>query len=326
MMKSSKSVTILHKDLVMESNHISVLLNEAIEALSIKEDGIYVDCTLGGGGHSSEILKRIIKGHLYAFDQDPYAVMRGNQKLQEIGTHYTIIQDNFVNIKKDLNDYEVNSVDGVLYDLGVSSFQFDIPDRGFSYNFDAVLDMRMNTNQTLTAKDIVNGYSYEDLKRIFYLYGEEPFSKEIARSIVRSRETKPIETTFELVEVIKKALPAKQLRKKGHPARQVFQALRIEVNNELDVFRKSLEDSLSLLNKHGRCVVISFNSLEDRICKQIFKDKISSNLPSDLPIKDSEVVREFRLINTKVITPTEDEVMSNNRSHSAKLRIIEKII
>ena len=309
----------------MESNHVSVLLNEAIEALSIKNDGIYVDCTLGGGGHSSEILKKLSKGHLYAFDQDPYAVGRSRSRLSEISDNFTIIEDNFVNIKKDLESYGISKVDGILYDLGVSSFQFDIPERGFSYNHDAILDMRMNTNQKLTAKDIVNNYSFEELKRIFYLYGEEPFSKEIARSIERERKLKEITTTLELVEIIKKALPSKALRKKGHPAKQVFQALRIAVNNELDYFSKSLSDSLDILNSKGRIIVISFNSLEDRICKQLFKEKVSSDLPSDLPIKDSEVAKEFRLINTKVITPTDEEVRSNNRSHSAKMRIIEKL-
>lgn len=309
----------------MQSNHVSVLLNEAIDGLSIKSNGIYVDCTLGGGGHSSEILKRIKDGHLYAFDQDPYAISRSSARLSQISDNFTIIEDNFLNIKKDLEGYGISSVDGVLYDLGVSSFQFDIPERGFSYNHDAILDMRMNTNQTLTAKDIVNDYSFNDLRRIFYLYGEEPFSKEIARNIEKERKVKPIETTLELVEIIKKALPAKALRKKGHPAKQVFQALRIAVNNELDVFTKSLEDSLSILKSGGRIVVISFNSLEDRICKQLFKEKVSSDLPSDLPIKDSEIKREFKLINTKVITPSEEELRSNNRSHSAKMRIIEKI-
>ena len=309
----------------MQSNHVSVLLNEAIDGLRIKNDGIYVDCTLGGGGHSSEILKRIKDGHLYAFDQDSYAISRSSARLSQIGDNYTIIEDNFLNIKKDLEGYGISSVDGVLYDLGVSSFQFDIPERGFSYNHDAILDMRMNTNQTLTAEDIVNDYSFNDLRRIFYLYGEEPFSKEIARNIEKERKVKRIETTLELVEIIKKALPAKALRKKGHPAKQVFQALRIAVNNELEVFSKSLEDSLSMLKSGGRIVVISFNSLEDRICKQLFKEKVSSNLPDDLPVKDSEIKREFKLINTKVITPSEEELRSNNRSHSAKMRIIEKI-
>lgn len=308
-----------------ESKHISVLLDESIDGLNIKDNGIYVDCTLGGGGHASEILKRIPNGHLYCFEQDPYAYERGNAKLSAVGKNYDIFPDNFVNLKKDLLSKGIEKVDGIIYDLGVSSFQFDTPDRGFSYNFDATLDMRMNTNQTLTAKMIVNEYSYEELKRIFYLYGEEPFSKEIARSIEKERKIKPIETTFELTDIIKKSLPAKVLRKKGHPAKQVFQALRIAVNNELEVFSKSLEDALSILKPGGRICVITFHSLEDRICKQMFKSKVTSDVPTDLPIKDSEIKKEFRLVNNKVIVPSDRELDLNNRAHSAKLRIIEKL-
>ena len=308
-----------------ESKHISVLLDESIDGLNIKDNGIYVDCTLGGGGHASEILKRIPNGHLYCFEQDPYAYERGNAKLSAVGKNYDIFPDNFVNLKKDLLSKGIEKVDGIIYDLGVSSFQFDTPDRGFSYNFDATLDMRMNTNQTLTAKMIVNEYSYEELKRIFYLYGEEPFSKEIARSIEKERKIKPIETTFELTDIIKKSLPAKVLRKKGHPAKQVFQALRIAVNNELEVFSKSLEDALSILKPGGRIFVITFHSLEDRICKQMFKSKVTSDVPTDLPIKDSEIKKEYRLINNKVIVPSDRELDLNNRAHSAKLRIIEKL-
>lgn len=308
-----------------ESKHISVLLEESIDGLNIKENGIYVDCTLGGGGHASEILKRIQNGYLYCFEQDPYAYSRGDTKLSGIGSNYFIFQDNFVNLKKDLESKGIEKVDGIIYDLGVSSFQFDTPDRGFSYNYDALLDMRMNTNQTLTAKMIVNEYSYEELRRIFYLYGEEPFSKEIARSIERERKIKPIETTFELVEIIKKSLPAKVLRKKGHPAKQVFQALRIATNNELEVFSKSLEDALSILKPGGRICVITFHSLEDRICKQMFKACCEANVPGDLPIKDSEIKREYRLVNNKVIVPSDRELELNNRAHSAKLRIIEKL-
>lgn len=308
-----------------ESKHISVLLDESIDGLNIKDNGIYVDCTLGGGGHASEILKRIPNGHLYCFEQDPYAYERGNAKLSAVGKNYDIFPDNFVNLKKDLLSKGIEKVDGIIYDLGVSSFQFDTPDRGFSYNFDATLDMRMNTNQTLTAKMIVNEYSYEELKRIFYLYGEEPFSKEIARSIEKERKIKPIETTFELTDIIKKSLPAKVLRKKGHPAKQVFQALRIAVNNELEVFSKSLEDALSILKPGGRICVITFHSLEDRICKQMFKSKVTSDVPTDLPIKDSEIKKEYRLVNNKVIVPSDRELDLNNRAHSAKLRIIEKL-
>ena len=306
--------------------HIPVLLNEAIEGLNIKKNGIYVDCTMGGAGHSSEILKRLSKhGHLYCFDQDDHAIYRGQAKLQEINSNFTIIPENFVNMKSELKDLEVDSVDGVLYDLGVSSFQFDIGDRGFSYNFDAKLDMRMDQNQTLSAYDIVNFYSYDELKKIFYMYGEEKFSPGIAKKIVQSRETKLIETTFELTEIIKKAIPAFARRTGGHPSKKVFQALRIAVNDELNVFERSLKDAISILNKGGRIAVITFHSLEDRICKQIFKDHVEVNIPKGLPVKDSEIKRSFRLVNNKVIIPSEEEIMMNHRAHSAKLRILEKL-
>lgn len=305
--------------------HIPVLLNETIENLNIKPDGIYVDCTMGGAGHSSVILSKLKTGHLYCFDQDDYAISRGSERLSKISRNYTIINDNFVNLKSRLEEYGIEKVDGILYDLGVSSFQFDITDRGFSYNNDAVLDMRMNQNQKLTAKDVVNNYSFEDLRNIFYRYGEEKFSVQIARNIERERKLKNIETTFELVEIIRKSLPSAVLRKKGHPAKQVFQALRIEVNNELNVFEKSLSDALTMLNENGRIAVITFHSLEDRICKQMFKEKVEMNIPRGLPIKDSEIVREYRLINNKVITATDAELEVNNRAHSAKLRVIEKI-
>ena len=305
--------------------HIPVLLIETIDNLNIKEDGIYVDCTMGGAGHSSEILKRLTTGHLYCFDQDEYAIKRGSERLSKISDKFTIIQDNFVNLKKRLEELGVDKVDGILYDLGVSSFQFDIVDRGFSYNNDAPLDMRMNQDGLLTAKDIVNNYTFEELKKIFYMYGEEKFSVQIARNIEKSRKEKPIETTFDLVEIIKKSLPAAVLRKKGHPAKQVFQALRIEVNNELNVFEKSLEDAFTILNKNGRIAVITFHSLEDRICKQMFKEKVEVNIPKGIPVKDCDIVREYKLINNKVIVATEEELEKNNRAHSAKLRVIEKL-
>ena len=305
--------------------HIPVLLNETIENLNIKPDGIYVDCTMGGAGHSSAILSKLKTGHLYCFDQDDYAILRGSERLSKISDNYTIINDNFVNLKSRLEEYGIEKVDGILYDLGVSSFQFDITDRGFSYNNDAVLDMRMNQNQKLTAKDVVNNYSFEDLRNIFYRYGEEKFSVQIARNIEKERKLKTIETTFELVDIIKKSLPSAVLRKKGHPAKQVFQALRIEVNNELNVFEKSLSDALMMLKENGRIAVITFHSLEDRICKQMFKEKVEVNIPRGLPIKDSDIVREYRLINNKVITASDEELEVNNRAHSAKLRVIEKI-
>jgi len=306
--------------------HIPVMLNESIEGLNIKSNGIYVDCTMGGAGHSSEILKRLSKdGHLYCFDQDEYAIYRGQSILSEIGTNYTIIPENFVELKQQLKDLEIEYVDGILYDLGVSSFQFDIGERGFSYNFDAKLDMRMNSDQDLTAYTIVNYYSYDQLKMIFYNYGEEKFAPGIAKRIVEAREKKPIETTFELTEIIKKALPAYIRRTGGHPSKKVFQALRIAVNDELNVFEKSLMDATTILKKGGRIVVLTFHSLEDRICKRIFRSKVEVNIPRGVPIKDSEIKRNFRLINTKVIIPTKEELEKNNRAHSAKLRILEKL-
>lgn len=306
--------------------HIPVMLNETIDNLNIKPDGIYVDCTMGGAGHASEILKKLTTGWLYCFEQDPFAYQKGKAKLEEISNRFTIIPTNFVNIKDELYKLNVEKVDGVLYDLGVSSFQFDSLDRGFSYNYDAKLDMRMNTNDSsITAYDIVNEYSFNELKRIFYVYGEEKFSVQIARNIEKERNVKPIETTFELVDIIKRSLPAKELRKKGHPAKQVFQALRIAVNDELNVFEKSLNHALSMLNSGGRIAVITFHSLEDRICKQIFKEKTEIDIPRGLPIKESEIQRDFELVNKKVIVASDEEIAINHRSHSAKLRVIEKL-
>ena len=300
--------------------HITVLLNEAIEQLNIKEDGIYVDCTLGGAGHSSLILSKLKKGHLYSFDQDDYAISVAKERLDKIGSNYTIIKSNFVNIKEELKKLGVSKVDGVLYDLGVSSFQFDDTSRGFSYNNDAKLDMRMDRTKDFSAHDVVNKYSYEDLVKIFYMYGEEPFSKQIARKIVDNR---PINTTLELVEVIKKALPQKVLNSKGHPAKRIFQALRIEVNDELKVFEKSLNDAINLLNTDGRIVVISFHSLEDRICKTIFKDNSTINIPKGVPLITKELPK-LELITKHPILPSEAELENNNRAHSAKMRVARK--
>ena len=309
-----------------EMKHIPVLLNETIEGLNIKEDGKYVDCTLGGAGHSSEILRRLSnEGHLYCFDQDIYAICKGRERLSTISSNFTIIQNNFVNIKHELESLNVDKVDGILYDLGVSSFQFDDGERGFSYNYDARLDMRMNQEQDLTAYEIVNTYSFEALRKIFYEYGEEKFSGNIAKEIIVSRNKKPIETTFQLVDVIKKAIPAFARRTGGHPAKKVFQALRIAVNDELNVFEKSLTDALTMLKPGGRIVVISFHSLEDRICKKNFKDKVEDKTLRGLPIRESEIVREYKLVNNKVIIASEEELEMNNRAHSAKLRIIEKL-
>ena len=306
-------------------NHISVLLNESIQQLNIKKNGVYVDCTLGGGGHSSEILKRIPNGHLYAFDQDSFAINTADEKLKKIASNYTLINENFVNIKVALEEENVYGVDGILYDLGVSSFQLDIPERGFSYRFDGPLDMRMDQTAELDAYTVVNAYDEESLVRILFEYGEEKFARLIARKIVSEREKKPIETTLELVEIIKKALPASALRNSSHPAKQTFQAIRIEVNHELDILKKALEDGLSLLNKNGRMVVITFHSLEDRIVKKLFKEKTTLQLPKDLPYIPEGYEIEFKLINSKVILPSESEISNNLRSHSAKMRVIERI-
>lgn len=305
-------------------NHISVLLNETIQQLNIKKNGVYVDCTLGGGGHSSEILKRIPNGHLYAFDQDSFAINTADEKLKKIASNYTLINENFVNIKVALEEENVYGVDGILYDLGVSSFQLDIPERGFSYRFDGPLDMRMDQTAELDAYTVVNTYDEKSLVRILFEYGEEKFARLIARKIVSEREKKPIETTLELVEIIKKALPASVLRNSSHPAKQTFQAIRIEVNHELDILKKALEDGLSLLNKNGRMVVITFHSLEDRIVKKLFKEKTTLQLPKDLPYIPEGYEIEFKLINSKVILPSESEISNNLRSHSAKMRVIEK--
>ncbi len=305
--------------------HISVLLKESIEGLNLKEDGIYVDCTLGYAGHSSEILKRVRRGCLFAFDQDSEAIAFSDKKLRAIADNYEIINTNFVNIKEELNKRNVESVDGILFDLGVSSPQLDESDRGFSYHNDAKLDMRMNQNQELSAHIVVNTYPEEKLAEIFFKYGEEKYSRSIARNIVKYREKKEIETTLELVEIIKSAVPEKAKRDK-HPARKVFQAIRIEVNNELGILDKTMHDSLSLLKVGGRLAVITFHSLEDRIIKNIFKEvtEIDPKVKG-LPNIPEEYLPKYRLVNNKAITPSEQELDENNRSRSSKLRIIERI-
>lgn len=308
-----------------EYKHIPVLLSEAIESLNINPNGIYVDCTLGGGGHSSEILKRLKKGRLISFDQDEYAISVAESRLKAISDNFTIVHSNFVNIKSCLEELGIKKVDGILYDLGVSSFQLDIGERGFSYNTEAPLDMRMDQNAALSAWNVVNEYSTKELTKIFYDYGEEKFAPAIAKKIDIYRKDKPINTTIELVNIIKSALPAAVLRKTGHPAKKIFQAIRIEVNKELSVFQKSLEDAFKILNVDGRIVVITFHSLEDRLCKRMFKEKSSVNLPSDMPVIPKEYLPEFELVYKKALIPTEDELEINNRSHSAKLRAIKKI-
>ena len=250
--------------------HYSVLLEESIKHLNLKENSVIVDCTLGYAGHSSRVLKEIKKGFLFAFDQDDEAIKYSKEKLDKIASNYEIIRSNFVNLKEELNKRNINEVDGILYDLGVSSPQLDNKERGFSFHADARLDMRMDTKQKLSAYEVVNDYSYDDLVRIFRVYGEEKFATSIAKNIITTRENKPIETTLELAEIIKNSVPEKYRREK-HPARKVFQAIRIEVNNELNVFENSLNQALDLVKVGGRICVITFHSLEDRICKDIFK-------------------------------------------------------
>jgi 16S rRNA (cytosine1402-N4)-methyltransferase len=302
--------------------HIPVLLDEVIENLNIRDGLTYVDMTLGGAGHSSVILSKIPNGHLYGFDQDDFAIKKAKEKLADF-SNYSIIKDNFYNAKSRLNEIGINQVDGILFDLGVSSFQFDIPERGFSYKFDNELDMRMNQNSSLTAKEIVNTYSYENLVLILFKYSEEKYARRIVKNIIREREIKPINTTFELVDVIKKSLPNKVLSKKGHPAKKTFQALRIAVNDELNVFASALENAIELLAPKGRIAVITFHSLEDRICKQIFRKHSTIDIPEGVPIIVTEKPL-LKLINRKVIVAKESELEYNNRAHSAKLRVVEK--
>ncbi|GET09858.1 16S rRNA (cytosine(1402)-N(4))-methyltransferase RsmH [Lactobacillus agilis] len=312
-----------------EFEHVTVLLNEAVDNLNIKTDGIYVDCTLGGGGHSRKILEQLgPNGHLYAFDQDQTALDYNQENLRDwlVAKKLTLIKSNFQQLKQKLAEHGVSHVDGVLYDLGVSSPQFDVAERGFSYRQDAILDMRMDQSQALTARKIVNEWSYGELVRIFTRYGEEKFAKSIARQIERKRQEEEIQTTGQLVELIKAGIPAKARRKGGHPAKKVFQALRIAVNNELGVLEDSLGQALSLLNPHGRISVITFQSLEDRLVKTMFKEKTSlPELPRGLPVIPSELELEYRLVNRKPITPSQAELEANHRAHSAKLRVIEKV-
>ena len=307
-------------------DHVTVLLNEAVDGLNIKEDGIYVDCTLGGAGHSCAILKRLTNGHLYCFDQDLSAIEAARDRLSQIGDNFTIIYSNFVNIKEKLNELNIQKVDGILFDLGVSSPQFDTGSRGFSYNHDARLDMRMDLNSQLDAYTIVNTWSYEKLVEILYKYADEKFAKRIARKIEQTRVNKPIETTFELVEIIKEAIPAAARRKGGHPAKRTFQALRIAVNDELNVFDRALKDSLELLNNGGRISVITFHSLEDKICKYTFNDVTKlKDVPPGLPVIPEYLLPKYKLVNKKAIIATDEELELNNRAHSAKLRIIERV-
>lgn len=304
------------------SMHKSVLLDESIEYLNLKEDSIIVDCTLGYGGHSSKILEKIKRGFLFAFDQDEEARTFSKNRLEQIGNNFEIIDSNFINLKEKLAN-KTKKVNGILYDLGVSSPQLDHDYRGFSFHNDAPLDMRMDQSQSFSAYNVVNEYSEIELTKIFRDYGEEKFAPSIARKIVQYRENKPIETTLELVEIIKTGVPEKYKREK-HPARKVFQAIRIEVNKELDVFESSLKQALDIIDIGGRICVITFHSLEDKMCKKIFKDysEIDNNLKK-LPIIPEELLPKFKVIAN--IAPDIEELDENNRARSARLRVIERV-
>ncbi len=302
--------------------HKSVLLNESIDYLNLKDNSIIVDCTLGYGGHSSEILKRIKNGFLYAFDQDMDAITYSKKRLSDIANNYEIIYSNFVNLEEELTKRDIKGVDGILFDLGVSSPQLDETDRGFSFHSDAALDMRMDQNNPLSAYQVVNDYSYEQLVKIFRDYGEEKYATSIAKGIIKARNIKPIKTTLELVDIIANNVPMKYKIEK-HPARKIFQAIRIEVNNELEVFSSTLKQALKLLNVNGRICVITFHSLEDRICKNIFKEYGEVNKAlSKLPTIPDAYQPQYKIIAN--LEPSLIEVEDNKRSRSARLRVIER--
>ena len=305
--------------------HYSVMLKEVIASLNLKDDGLYVDGTLGYAGHTSEILKRVKRGFIFAFDQDINAINYSKEKLSSIGSNFSIIKSNFLYMKEELEKRGIFKVDGILFDLGVSSPQLDTKDRGFSYHLDSKLDMRMDLDNKLSAYNVVNEYEEKDLARIIFTYGEEKYAKSIAKNIVQARKIKPIETTLELVEIIKSSMPYKKTIEKN-PARKTFQAIRIEVNKELEILEESLKKALSLLNVGGRVAVITFHSLEDRIVKNVFKsvtqvDKLVKGLP-EIP---DEYLPDFKLVNEKVILPSDLELEENKRSRSSKLRVIERI-
>lgn len=305
--------------------HYTVMKKESIQGLNLKDTGTYVDCTLGYAGDSSEILKRVKKGFLFAFDQDDEAITWSKKVLEEIAGNFLIIKSNFLYMKEELESRGITKVDGILFDLGVSSPQLDHDYRGFSYHADANLDMRMDRDQDLTAEIVVNTYSESELANIFFRFGEEKYAKSIAKNIVKARSVKRIKTTLELVDIIKKSMPYKETLK-SHPARKTFQAIRIEVNHELDILAESLRKALSILNVGGRVVVITFHSLEDRIVKEVFRDatKIDDKVKG-LPNIPDEYLPDFKIINSKPLVPTSEELKENNRSRSAKMRIIERI-
>ena len=311
-----------------EFHHVTVLLHETIDYLDVKPDGVYVDATLGGAGHSEYLLSKLSpKGHLYAFDQDATAIEHAKKRLApyiEKGM-VTFVQDNFRHLKLQLEKLGVDEIDGICYDLGVSSPQLDERERGFSYKQDAPLDMRMNRHADFSAYQVVNDYDYHDLVRIFFKYGEDKFSKQIARKIEQARQIKPIETTTELAEIIKSAKPAKELKKKGHPAKQIFQALRIEVNDELGAADESIQQAIDMLAVDGRISVITFHSLEDRLTKQLFKEASTVDVPKGLPFIPDDLKPKLELISRKPILPSAEELEMNNRAHSAKLRVARKV-
>ena len=313
----------------MEFNHYSVLLNETIENLNIKPDGIYVDGTLGGGGHAYQVASRLSeKGRLIGIDQDADAIAAAGERLKEFGDKITIIRSNYANMKEELHRIGVEKVDGIVLDLGVSSFQLDTPERGFTYRDEnAPLDMRMDDRQSLTAKDIVNGYSEMDLYRIIRDYGEDKFAKNIAKHIVQERAKKPIETTGELTEIIRASIPMKVQVTGGHPAKRTFQAIRIELNKELEVLQNNLDDMIDLLNPGGRICIITFHSLEDRIVKTNFKrNENPCTCPSDFPVCVCGKKSKGKVVTRKPILPSEEELEVNSRSKSAKLRVFERHI
>ncbi|MFC4557011.1 16S rRNA (cytosine(1402)-N(4))-methyltransferase RsmH [Virgibacillus kekensis] len=307
-------------------DHYSVLKEETLEGLAIKPDGTYVDCTVGGGGHSEQIASQLgNNGLLIAFDQDKDALEAAKKRLEKYHDRIVFIHSNFRNLEEELTKRNYTNIDGILFDLGVSSPQLDRGDRGFSYQHDAKLDMRMNQDQELTAYEIVNAWSYNQLVRIFFKYGEEKFSKQIARKIEAVREETTIETTHQLVEIIKDAIPAPARRKGGHPAKRIFQALRIAVNDELEAFNDALHQAARMVDVGGRVVVITFHSLEDRLCKQAFKKwSTAKQVPKNLPVIPDDHKAPFKLINRKPIVATTDELDVNRRSRSAKLRVAEK--
>lgn len=309
----------------MEFKHKSVLLNETIDGLNIKPDGIYVDGTLGGGGHAYEVCRRLgEKGSIVGIDQDAAAIEAASARLKDFGEKVTIVRSNYCDMKSKLHELGIDKVDGIVLDLGVSSYQLDTAERGFSYREDAPLDMRMDTRQKMTARDIVNDYTEADLYRVIRDYGEDKFAKNIAKHIVQARAVKPVETTAELSEIIRASIPMKFQKKSGHPAKRTFQAIRIELNRELDALRDSLDDMIDLLNPGGRLCIITFHSLEDRIVKSAFrKNENPCTCPPDFPVCVCGKKSKGSIITKKPILPSEEELEYNSRSKSAKLRIFE---